>query len=176
MPAPVLVLLVLAVVVAAARRGGAVPDLLPSDRLGQFWTLPELSATSTGIPNTPPAWAAANLGRLVAVVLDPWRSARGAPLIATSGFRSEAVNAAVGGADGSQHTLGEAADVVASGLSSEQLAREFLDLGIPFDQVVWYDSKPHVHVSWTDRRAARGVVLRSPSPGTYVSQDPGVVA
>lgn len=137
----------------------------------RYFTIEELTGTQTGIPNDPPAEAVANLRDLVAHVLDPWRDARGAPLYVSSGYRSEAVNAAVHGADDSQHTRGEAADIYDPGLTSEQLAAEFLALGIPFDQLVWYDDAPHVHVSWTERRPLRGEVLARLG-GSYVAQGP----
>ena len=81
----------------------------------KYFTIEELTASATakrkGISNKPTADIVAALERLVENVLDPLREAWGAPIIVTSGYRSPKLNAAVGGARGSQHTYGQAADI-----------------------------------------------------------------
>mgnify|MGYP001578385547 CR=1 FL=1 len=77
------------------------------------FTLEELMATSTGHLNWPdePMEVAVNLTKLAILILQPIRDRWGALQI-TSGFRSWAVNGAVGGSSSSQHCFGEAADFV----------------------------------------------------------------
>jgi len=81
----------------------------------KYFTYEELTASATarrkGIDNTPPDRIKANLKALVENVLDPIRERWGAPIIVTSGYRSERLNKAVGGAASSQHMTGKAADI-----------------------------------------------------------------
>jgi len=52
-----------------------------------------------------------NLKELCEEALEPLRNAIGKPLTITSGYRSPGYNASIGGAKGSQHTLGIAVDI-----------------------------------------------------------------
>ncbi len=58
----------------------------------------------------PDAWKA-NVRALCETVLEPIRARFGAPLVVISGWRSKTWNDRVGGAKGSQHLTGRAADV-----------------------------------------------------------------
>ena len=69
-------------------------------------------ATENGLDNSPGETELAALKRLAVDVLEPLRECLGAPIIVTSGFRNPAVNRLVGGVAASQHTKGEAADVI----------------------------------------------------------------
>ena len=71
------------------------------------------SATAAlyNIDNTPTEEAVHNIGLLVKSVLDPLREAWHSPIIVSSGYRCEELNARVGGAKGSYHRLGMAADI-----------------------------------------------------------------
>ena len=53
----------------------------------------------------------ANLKHLCEEVLEPLRRHVGGPILISSGYRCPALNTAVGGATGSQHMTGEAADI-----------------------------------------------------------------
>lgn len=70
------------------------------------------TARQKGIPNLPNPPQIENLRKLCEKVLQPVRDNFGAPITVTSGFRSTALNKAVGGASGSQHLKGEAADII----------------------------------------------------------------
>ena len=84
-------------------------------RGASYFTLSELTysatATAHSIQNVPTAEAVKNLESLVLNVLDPLREAWGGPIIITSGYRCEELNARVGGAKYSYHRLGMAADI-----------------------------------------------------------------
>ena len=86
-------------------------------RLSEHFTLEEFvrsrKAQARGIKNEPPAEAVEGLKLLVQHILEPLRQAWGQPIFITSGYRSPALNRAVGGAHNSQHCLGQAADIVA---------------------------------------------------------------
>ena len=77
----------------------------------KYFTMQELTRTSTGIRNVPGRQERESLILLVEKVLDPLREAYGEPIKATSGFRSPAVNRKVGGVINSHHVRGQAADI-----------------------------------------------------------------
>lgn len=80
----------------------------------KHFTLKELTQSATavrlGIDNTPSKEVISNLTEL-AQLLEKIRTIYGKPMIVTSGYRCEKLNKAVGGAKGSQHRLGQAADI-----------------------------------------------------------------
>lgn len=119
------------------------------DHLSKNFTLAELTVTTTGLPNKPTGAEAANLQALVTNVLQPLRDLYGKPIKINSGYRSAAVNRAIGGATNSQHSKGEAADLdAADNAAVFLLIRQFM----PFDQLIWEggtDTQPDwVHVSY----------------------------
>ncbi len=164
--------------VAAASPARAAVRRVVDGRVGRYYTWAELSASDAakrlGVDNTPPPEARANLEVLVRYVLDPLRWALGVPVRITSGYRTPAVNEAVGGSPTSQHMLGEAADVMVRGYTAEQLATVVVRLGLPFDQLIWYDLERggHVHVSLTTRRPNRGETLHAPAASGYLPWRP----
>ena len=85
-------------------------------RLSPHFTLGELTKTSVKcVDNTPNHAAVLNLKNLCENWLEPLRQAQG-PIIINSGFRSEAVNKAIGGVKGSNHLTGCAVDIHVSGI------------------------------------------------------------
>ena len=82
----------------------------------KYFTLKELCASAEGaalgIKNEPSKAALTNLESLVLNILDPLRAAWGGGIIVTSGYRSAALNKAVGGSTTSAHRYGYAADIV----------------------------------------------------------------
>lgn len=105
-------------------------------RLSKYFSEAELTVTNTGKPNIPTPEARANLRRLAVTCLDPLRESIGAPIVCSSGYRSPAVNRAVGGSSTSQHLVGEAADITGAGLSPRQLCERAIALKLPFDQLI----------------------------------------
>lgn len=93
------------------------------------------TATSKGIDNTPGEEHIANLIALCKHVLQPLRDHFGLPVKIRSGFRSQALNRAVGGAPNSQHTTGEAADIEIPGVANADIFR-YIVKSLPFDQVI----------------------------------------
>lgn len=102
-------------------------------KLSENFTLQELSKTSTGLENTPNKKQTDSLRQLAINVLQPARDALG-PIKVTSAYRSPAVNAKVGGAASSQHTKGEAADLMMAGGQKKLL--EWLIANVEFDQII----------------------------------------
>lgn len=94
---------------------------------GYNFTIDELCesavARSRKINNEPSADVINNLWQLITSCLQPIRDRYGKPIIVSSGYRCAALNKAVGGAKTSQHTTGEAADIVGQNNSKEQLKK-----------------------------------------------------
>ena len=104
-------------------------------KLGRYFSLEEMTKTSTGLKNKPNRQEVVNLTRLVALVLDPLRSDCG-PLRVTSGYRSTEVNKAVGGVATSYHRDGLAADIQSDQLTPYELAERMEYMGLPVDKVI----------------------------------------
>ena len=124
----------------------------------KHFTLEELTFSQTaarkGIDNTPNEEQKQNLLNLCIHVLEPVRHFLREPLRIGSGFRSDKLNKAIGGAtrngvSTSQHCEGKAADLVCRGRNAE-IFRYLKNLDV--DQVIWEfgtDQEPQwVHVSW----------------------------
>lgn len=122
-----------------------------------YFTIDELCKSDTararGIDNTPSAEIVKNLTQLVDKVLDPLRKSWGSPLRVNSGYRCPALNKAVGGATGSHHVRGMAADVTAgSRAKNAKLFQLFQILNLPFTQLLWekggVEGPDWVHISF----------------------------
>ena len=120
--------------------------LSPNFRLSEF-TLSQTAARH-GIDNTPPKVLIPRLVNL-AKGLERVRALTGSAIVVTSGFRSPALNKAVGGSQNSQHCFGEAADVICPRFGSVLDLAELIELNreeIGFDQMI-YEYK-WVHISF----------------------------
>ena len=86
-------------------------------RLTKNFSLEEMVRSETaarlGINNEPGTIPMENMKRLAEAILQPLRDAYGKPIIVSSGYRSPALNKAVGGVPNSQHQYGQAADIQA---------------------------------------------------------------
>lgn len=107
--------------------------------LTPHFTLGEMTASGTavrrGLKNVPSAVAVENLRALCREVLEPLRRQVGCVRV-TSGYRSEALNRAVRGAENSQHRRGEAADVHCSSLEQAKKWFEIVRQTTDFDQLL----------------------------------------
>lgn len=120
------------------------------------FTIEELCASDTakakGISNKPNMQQMINLVYLAAYVLEPLRVAMGESIKISSGFRSEALNKAVGGVFNSQHKKGQAADLCIDGdIEKGKRWFEYIRQHLPFDQLIWEHDKKGtywVHVSY----------------------------
>ena len=104
-------------------------DINKNARLSEHFTLAEMCKTSakTADGNIPSHVHIENLKRLcgwLEMLRSEWNKRYGEgddPIVINSGYRSEAVNKAVGGVSGSNHLTGCAADIRVAGI--EQLVR-----------------------------------------------------
>ena len=89
---------------------------MKSLQLSEHFNLTEFERSSTAqannIDNTCPSTLIPQLSTLCKTILEPLRQHFGEPVIISSGYRCNQLNIKVGGAYASQHTLGEAADIV----------------------------------------------------------------
>ena len=94
-----------------------------------------MTATNTGLPNTPDS---GQIGALIVLCqnLEKIRLVLKKPIIVNSAFRSADVNIAVGGAKNSAHKTGYAADIVVRGMNNKQICEEIIKSGIKFDQLI----------------------------------------
>lgn len=142
-------------------------------RLTKNFTLEELTASTTasrkGIDNTPTECVKEELKKL-AELLQTIRDAYGYPIYVTSGYRCVKLNTAVGGAITSQHMVGQAADIVATGGRTNArlfaVIRGLIDEGkIRVGQLIWeYGTKKEpnwVHVSLPYRKVNNILYLYS---------------
>ena len=122
--------------------------------LSKNFTLEELTysdtANSLGIKNIPNSTQINNLKLLVVNVLQPLRDKLGKPIIVTSGFRNNVVNKKIGGAENSQHTRGQAVDIVVIGTPVMELYEFIKNSGIVYDQLILEQTKKSkwIHISY----------------------------
>lgn len=116
------------------------------------FTIEELYASATakakGIDNKPNQQQMINLVYLASYVLEPLRVAMKEPIKIGSGFRSQALNKAVGGVYTSQHLKGQAADLCIDG--DRKKGRkwfEYIRDHLPFDQLIW-EKNPKTGSEW----------------------------
>ena len=109
-------------------------------KLSKNFSLEEMCRSNTasvrGLPNVPNAEQVKNLQQLCENVLQPLRNHLGKPVVINSGFRSQAVNMAVGGAKNSQHTKGEAADIKCKDYPYAKEIYTWIMDNLKFDQVI----------------------------------------
>ena len=104
-------------------------------------------AARDGFDNTPPPQARANL-QLLCGVLEQVRALFDAPIIISSGYRSEKVNQLIGGSPNSQHVQGLAADFTVIEVSPRDTVRRISNSTIAFDQLILeFDRWVHLSVT-----------------------------
>ena len=124
--------------------------------LSPHFTLEEMifsqTASREGIDNTPTPDALACLHDLAAS-LEELRTLFGdRAIIISSGYRCEALNAAVGGSTSSAHMLGMAADFVSPPPTPLELCRLIEASDIPFDHLIFEYDWIHFAIGPQNRR------------------------
>lgn len=135
--------------------------------MSKHFSIKELSKSQTAlrlkIDNTPGPEETKNLECLAEAILEPVRAHYGKPYSPSSGYRSLALNRAIGSKDTSQHVKGEAVDFEVPGVSNIALACWVAD-NLDTDQVIlefYSPSDPKagwVHVSYVEGKN-RNIVL-----------------
>jgi hypothetical protein len=128
------------------------------------------TAKRRGISNMPTPEHIENFKKLAENIFQPIRDHFGAPIHLSSGYRSAALNKAVGGSSSSQHCKGEAIDIDMDGtaITNKQIF-DFIKANLNFDQLIWEfgtDANPDwVHVSYNSDGAQRKQILKAVKAG-----------
>jgi hypothetical protein len=144
------------------------------------------TAKRKGISNMPTPEHIENFKKLAENVFQPIRDHFGCPIHISSGYRSEALNKAIGGAGkmvngkyvpSSQHCTGEAIDIDMDGTSiTNKQVFEYIKDNLNFDQLIWEmgtDANPDwVHVSYESTGKQRKQVLKAVKKGSATSYVP----
>jgi zinc D-Ala-D-Ala carboxypeptidase len=140
-------------------------------QLSKNLSLTEVTNSNTakrkGISNQPTEEHLVALKSLAENIFQPIREHFGTPIWVSSGYRSEALNKAIGGSKTSQHCKGEALDLDMDGKGSPTNAEIFYYIkdNLPFDQLIWEfgtNTNPDwVHVSYKKEGTQRGQILRA---------------
>ena len=131
-------------------------------QLSPHFTLAELtvsqSAARLGIDNNPPPSVIKALER-TALGLEGVRMLLGAPVLVSSGYRSPALNKAIGGAKNSQHMTGQAVDFICPGFGSpRQIVKTLVNSGMQFDQCI-LEFDRWVHLSFSDKPRRQALII-----------------
>ena len=121
-------------------------QLTPHFKLSEF--VKSSTANARHIDNTPTEAIVANLKALCEEVLEPLRQWYGKPIIIGSGYRSPALNKAVGGVKNSQHMTGEACDIHIPDEATGKRWFVWLMDNVPFHQLIWEKSTPSSNHHW----------------------------
>lgn len=150
--------------------------------LSPSFTLEEMTASQTavraGIDNTPDPTQENNL-RQVADVLEQVRSLLGChPIHVSSGFRCALLNHLVGGAPGSAHMKGLAADITCPAYGGPQeIAEAIVASNIQFDQLIFEGTWVHIGLAeGLYDKPRRQVLTALFRPGMAVTYLPGLPA
>ena len=140
-------------------------------KLSRNFSLAEMvssdAARALGDANRPTPEHLASL-RVLALGMEQVRAILGnRPITIESAYRSQRVNEAVGGVDGSAHALGLAADFTVDGMASSAVARALSASVLVFDQLILESSRGVCHISFAPQ-LRREVLTQSGPPGTAV--------
>lgn len=124
-------------------------------KLSKNFSLSEFTRTSSSEDNTPNEEQIEAIRLLVEMILQPLRDLYGKPIKINSGFRSSAVNSAIGGVDSSQHSKGEAVDITGGSVEENQILFNLIVENFPFDQIIDEFGMRWVHVSYRKNRLRR---------------------
>ena len=119
------------------------------------------TATRNGLSNVPDRSTYYNLVK-TAEMLEAVRSLLGnRPILISSGYRSPAVNAAVGGARSSAHTFGKAADFICPGYGRPiDVCRAIQNSGLMFDQLI-HEFNSWCHLAWDENMRQQTLTINN---------------
>jgi hypothetical protein len=124
------------------------------------------TAKRKGVSNMPTPEHIENFKKLAENIFQPIRKHFGKPIHISSGYRSDALNKAIGGSKTSQHCKGEAIDIDMDGTSiTNAQVFNFIKDNLNFDQMIWEfgtDKNPDwVHVSYNSTGKQRKQILKA---------------
>jgi len=138
-------------------------------------------AKRKGIDNTPTPEHLENFKKLAQNIFEPIRKNFAVPIHISSGYRSKALNTAIGGSLTSQHCSGEAIDIDMDGSANgvtNKMVFDFIKSHLNFDQLIWEygtkDAPDWVHVSFESNGKQRKQILRAIKSGGKTAYEPYV--
>ena len=138
-------------------------------------------AKRKGISNMPTPEHLENFKKLAENIFEPIRKHFGVPILISSGYRSKALNTAIGGSLTSQHCSGEAIDIDMDGSSNgvtNKMVFDYIKSNLNFDQLIWEfgtkDAPDWVHVSYESTGKERKQILRAVKSGGKTTYQPYV--
>lgn len=131
--------------------------------LSTHFLLDELTHSQTasrqGIDNTPDAQTIERLKKTCYGLEEVRILLGGYPIHISSGYRSAAINSAVGGSQGSQHLLGQAVDFTCPRFGTpKEIVRKIKDSNIQYDQLI-EEFGQWVHISFSDRNRRHALII-----------------
>ena len=121
-------------------------------RLSEHLSLAEVIKSETakrrGVSNMPTEAHLANFKLLAEKVFEPIRNHFGNPIHISSGYRSKALNEAIGGASSSQHCTGEAIDIDMDGSAdgiTNKMVFDYIKENLQFDCLCLLSSRVEIH-------------------------------
>ena len=126
------------------------------------------SAKRKGISNEPTPEHLENFKKLAENIFEPIRKHFGKPIHISSGYRSKALNAAIGGSASSQHCTGEAIDIDMDGSSNgitNKMVFDYIKANLNFDQLINEFDYAWVHVSYESTGKQRKQILDAKKVG-----------
>jgi hypothetical protein len=152
-------------------------------KLSEHLDLAEVTRSETakrkGISNEPTPEHLENFKKLAQNIFEPIRKHFGVPIHISSGYRSKALNTAIGGSLTSQHCSGEAIDIDMDGSSNgvtNKMVFEFIKTNLNFDQLIWEfgtkDKPDWVHVSFETSGKQRKQILTAFKSGGKTAYKP----
>jgi hypothetical protein len=140
-------------------------------KLSKNLTLAEVTKSNTasrlGIDNSPTSEHITNLIKVANNIFQPIRDHFEKPIFISSGYRSEALNNAIGGSKTSQHSKGESIDIDNDAVEypTNRMIFDYIKDHLEFDQLIYEfgdDKNPAwVHVSFTESKQNRRQVLKA---------------
>lgn len=137
--------------------------------LSTHFTLEELTDSQTaarqGIDNTPDTETIERLKLTCYGMEEVRKELEDKPILISSGYRSPALNKAIGGALNSQHVLGQAVDFTCPSFGTPaQIVSAIKQSDIPYDQVIleYFDPVKKtgwVHISFSPRNRRSALVI-----------------
>jgi hypothetical protein len=129
-------------------------------------------AKRKGISNMPTPEHLENFKKLAQNIFEPIRKHFGVPIYISSGYRSKALNNAIGGSLTSQHCSGEAIDIDMDGSANKvtnKMVFDYIKDNLSFDQIIYEfgtkDAPDWVHVSFESNGKQRKQILRAIKSG-----------
>lgn len=146
-------------------------------QLSEHFELAEFLVSETaarrGIANEPTPEIIENLRRLCQLVLEPLRVKLARPVVITSGYRSPALNRAIGGSPTSHHMQGRAADLIVPGITPLAVCQAASQLKLSCVQIIHeFGRWTHLSVAISNERTQLLTAKLSQGKTVY---EPGLV-